>query len=96
MKATLFRVYLRPTALAQCVTIYLFSAPYKIGFAQNGIFWLVDGDFCQNSRGFHLAYGKLNQDQHKKREILAQNAKNGSKNRSINPEIGVAENRYIR
>jgi len=35
----------------------------------------------------------MNRDQHKNCEILAQNVKNGSKNRSLNPKIWVAENR---
>jgi hypothetical protein len=74
---------------------YLFSAPYKIGFAQNGVFWPVSGDFCRNSREFHLAFGEPNRNQHKKlRNSCAEHGKR-LKNRSLNPKIGVAENRKI-
>jgi hypothetical protein len=62
------------------VTINLFSAPYQIGFAQNGIFGRVSGDFCRNFRGFHLVFGKLNPEQHKKLRIpCVKHEKHGSK-----------------
>ncbi|MFZ5820365.1 MAG: hypothetical protein ACOYYJ_10720 [Chloroflexota bacterium] len=65
---------------------FLFSAPCKTGFVQKRHFWLVGGDFCRNFIGCHLAFGKLNRKWRKNYEILAQNAKNGLKNRSLTPK----------
>jgi hypothetical protein len=90
------RIFIWKQAMKPLVySIYLFSAPYKIGFVSKRRFWLVGGDFCRNSRKFQLAFGDPNRNQHKKlRNSCAGHGKR-LKNRSLNPKIGVAENRYI-
>jgi hypothetical protein len=72
---------------------YLFSAPYKTGFAQNGILGLVGGDFCRNSRGFHLAFGELNRGRHKNLRNSCAKREKRLKNCSLNPFPVVAENK---
>ena len=76
-------------------SIYLFSAPCKTGFVQNDIFGLSTAVFAEipaDSIWLSANYIGISI---KTCEILAQNEKNDSKNRSLNPKIGVAENRYL-
>jgi hypothetical protein len=81
------------SVLANNVSCYLFSAPYKIGFAQNGNFGLSSAIFAKIPADSIFLLANRTRISMKSCEILAHNMKNGSKTTSLNPKIGVAENR---
>jgi hypothetical protein len=72
---------------------YLFSAPYKIGFAKNSIFGLLAVIFAEIPADSIWLSANRAGISTQNCENFAQNMQNGSKSLSLNPEIEGAENR---